>query len=546
MTGREAAQVIVVNGPLAGSVVEVGEKLTLGRRPENTLRLRDDRVSRYHAVIEKRGPDYVVEDLGSRTGTMVDGRQIESSTALKDGSQVVIGETILQFSIDGKKREKSSIRMQPDGAERRGPWDADRDTLTLVPVDPDRPFTQDLDESDPAELRRSSEHLQTLLTANSIIANELDLEKLFQKILDQIFNALPAHRAVIMTKGENGSLTVRASRVAGDGPFDQEGIISHTIVNRAFNDRVGILTLDAGSDMRFDARRSIVDQNIRSALCVPMVHQNAVLGVIYLDTVGISHAFKEDDLRLLTGIAGPAGGAVKNALLVAKLKDTAVDTIFRLAVAAEYRDDDTGFHIHRMSDYAESISRALGMNDEFCTTLKLASPMHDVGKIGIPDAILKKPGKLTREEFEEMKQHTVKGGAILARSDSELLKMAENIALTHHEKYDGSGYPKSLKGESIPLEGRIVAVADVFDALTNKRCYKKAFSIEEAMSILTEGRGAHFDPRIIDAFMEIKDRILTIREHYRALEAEETHNTVPPGRATSAWTMLHRRPPPPP
>src|SRR5262249_11959483 len=201
--------------------------------------------------------------------------------------------------------------------------------------------------------------------------------------------------------------------------------------------------------------------------------------------------FKEDDLKLLTGIAGPAGGAVKNALLVAQLKNTAVDTILRLAMAAEYRDDDTGFHIHRMSDYAEAIAIELGLNSTFCDTPKLSAPMHDVGKIGIRDAILKKPGRLTADEFEEMKQHTVKGGAILAKSDSDLLRMAENIALTHHEKWDGSGYPHRLCGDDIPIEGRIVAVADVFDALTTKRCYKPAYSVEDAFGEIAQGRGKH-------------------------------------------------------
>jgi HD-GYP domain-containing protein (c-di-GMP phosphodiesterase class II) len=533
------AQVIVLSGPLAGAVVEVGDKLTLGRRPENTLRLRDDQVSRYHAIIERRGEQYVVEDLGSRTGTMLDGRPIERSAPLTNGSQLVIGETVLRFTTDGEDFEDEpthpkdslsaeSARSFRDPRRRNGSLrEAPHATITLDIME--EPFSKDLGHTNANELRRAGEHLQTLLTANSIIASELDVERLFEKILDQIFRALPAHRAVIMTKEQDGGgLRIRASRLASGDALSEDNLVSTTIVNRAFRDRVGVLTLDAGVDARFDARQSIVDQNIRSALCVPMVHQDTALGVIYLDTVGVSHAFKEDDLKLLTGIAGPAGGAVKNALLVAQLKNTAADTILRLAMAAEYRDDDTGFHIHRMSDYAEAIARALGTDDIFASTLKLASPMHDVGKIGIRDAILKKPGRLTPEEFEEMKQHTVKGGAILSKSDSELLKMAEHIALTHHEKYDGSGYPKRLKGEHIPLEGRIVAVADVFDALTTKRCYKPAFSLEDAFGEIAAGRGRHFDPRIAECFLSIRERIISIRDHYLNLEAESQTGDVPP------------------
>jgi putative two-component system response regulator len=235
----------------------------------------------------------------------------------------------------------------------------------------------------------------------------------------------------------------------------------------------------------------------------------------------------------LTGIAGPAAGALKNALLVARLKSTAADTVLRLAVAAEYRDDDTGYHIHRMSDYAETIAHGLGKDDEYRQILKLASPMHDVGKIGIADAILKKPGRLTREEFEEMKQHTIKGGAILANSDSELLQMAENIALTHHEKYDGGGYPRGLSGDAIPIEGRIVAVADVFDAVSNRRCYKPAFAVDKAVEILARGSGTHFDPEILDCFMSIRRRIFEIREHYLELAAQEPRPGSPLRRATA-------------
>jgi HD-GYP domain-containing protein (c-di-GMP phosphodiesterase class II) len=505
------AQVIVISGPLAGSVLDISDELTIGRRPENTLRLRDDQVSRYHARIERIGDSYFVEDLGSRTGTLVDGRAVRGRMEINEGSHIVIGQTILRFTRQHDEPFGHEV-TEPRGMIGMPPGKDPR-VVTLVPADA-------------GPLSRAGEHLQMLLTANQIIASELDLEKLFEKILDQIFGAFPVHRAVIMTSSENGErLAVRASRMAKDIALDAP--VSQTIVRRAFRDRVAVLTYDAGLDARFDTHASIVDMNIRSAICVPMIHQEQVLGVIYLDTMGITHAFKEDDLRLLTGIAGPAAGAVKNAVLHARLKATAIDTILRLAVAAEYRDDDTGFHIHRMSDYAEAIARALGKPDEFNETLKHAAPMHDVGKIGIPDSILKKPGKLTREEFEEMKLHTVKGGAILANSDSDLLRMAWYIAMTHHEKFDGSGYPHGLAGEAIPIEGRIVAVADVFDAVTTRRCYKHAFALEEAFKILTDGRGQHFDPVIVDCFFNIKDEILRIREHYLSLEAAQEKKGLP-------------------
>src|SRR5262249_13583405 len=150
--------------------------------------------------------------------------------------------------------------------------------------------------------------------------------------------------------------------------------------------------------------------------------------------------------------------------------------------------------------YSALIAKSMGRDSEYVEVMRLASPMHDVGKIGIPDAILLKPGKLTEAEFEHMKKHTEIGARILGGSDVPLLKMSEMIALTHHEKWDGSGYPRGLHDTEIPIEGRIVALADVFDALTSRRCYKPAFTVDKALELIREGKGKHFDPQVVDAF----------------------------------------------
>jgi response regulator RpfG family c-di-GMP phosphodiesterase len=190
------------------------------------------------------------------------------------------------------------------------------------------------------------------------------------------------------------------------------------------------------------------------------------------------------------------------------------EIVYRLSVAAEYKDEDTAAHIHRISYYSEALARKLGLPEEEVKLIKLASPMHDIGKIGIPDSILLKPGQLTPDEFEIMKQHTIMGARILAGSSSPLLSMAEEIAISHHEKYDGSGYPYGVMGENIPLVGRIVAIADVFDALLTPRVYKPAFDLDNTLTIMKEGKGKHFDPNLVDAFFDILDEILTIKEDY--------------------------------
>ncbi|MGE5444911.1 MAG: response regulator [Ignavibacteriales bacterium] len=190
------------------------------------------------------------------------------------------------------------------------------------------------------------------------------------------------------------------------------------------------------------------------------------------------------------------------------------EIIFRLSIVAEYKDKDTASHIHRISGYSGALARKLGLPEGEVKLIKLASPMHDIGKIGIPDSILLKPGKLTLHEFEIMKQHTVMGARIMAGSFSPLLRMAEEIAISHHEKYDGGGYPYGIVGENIPLAGRIVAIADVFDALLTRREYKPAFDLDKTLSIIKEGKGKHFDPNLVDTFFDILDEILTIKENY--------------------------------
>ena len=199
---------------------------------------------------------------------------------------------------------------------------------------------------------------------------------------------------------------------------------------------------------------------------------------------------------------------------IAKIKEQEHETIFCLAKAAEYRDPETGAHIQRMAHYSKQIAHVLGLPLQKQELLLEAAPMHDIGKVGIPDAILLKPGRLTPEEFVIMKQHAMIGYELLNANSANLLKVAAEIALSHHEKYDGSGYPHGLSGEDIPLFGRIVAVADVFDALTSERPYKKAWSIEDACQFLKDGSGKHFDPSCVDAFFSDFEAIISIKNTF--------------------------------
>ncbi|MDP2803028.1 MAG: HD domain-containing protein, partial [Phreatobacter sp.] len=199
---------------------------------------------------------------------------------------------------------------------------------------------------------------------------------------------------------------------------------------------------------------------------------------------------------------------VEKALAMARGREAEI--VARLARAAELRDPETGEHLERMSRYSEKIARAMGLDDEFCQRLRIAAPMHDIGKIGVPDSILLKPGPLTPDERSEMEKHAQQGGEILERSSSELIRLAGEIAISHHERYDGSGYPFRLSGEAIPISGRITALADVFDALTSVRPYKAAWPTEQARAYILAERGRHFDPRCVDAMIAVWPDILAI------------------------------------
>jgi response regulator RpfG family c-di-GMP phosphodiesterase len=217
-----------------------------------------------------------------------------------------------------------------------------------------------------------------------------------------------------------------------------------------------------------------------------------------------------------------------------EVKTTRDVAIISLSALAESRDNETGAHILRTQEYVRALAQYLSqfeqhqtlLTDSYIELLYKSAPLHDVGKVGIPDQILLKPGKLTDDEFEIMKGHPEIGAKALSMAEQQLgsnsfLQLAKEISLTHHEKWDGNGYPNGLKGEEIPLSGRLMALADVYDALISERVYKKAFSHDKAKSIILEGNGQHFDPQIVDAFLAIEHEFVAIADKYRGLEKQE-------------------------
>jgi putative two-component system response regulator len=270
------------------------------------------------------------------------------------------------------------------------------------------------------------------------------------------------------------------------------------------------------------------DYLTRSMLSVPILdQQDQVIGVLQLinarpwsDPGRESEPAPFDELQeeMVRSLASQAGVAISNARLTARIKAAYLDTIYRLSVAAEYKDHDTAAHIKRMSLYSKIIAARRGLSEREVELVLYASPMHDVGKLGVPDAILLKPGPLDPDERKIMRNHTIYGAKILEGSDAEVLEWSRVIALAHHEKWDGTGYPYNLRGEAIPLTGRMVALADVFDALTSRRPYKQAWTFERAIQEIQKGSGAHFDPAVVECFMTGIDDVRQIYDEFQELE----------------------------
>jgi putative two-component system response regulator len=261
---------------------------------------------------------------------------------------------------------------------------------------------------------------------------------------------------------------------------------------------------------------------IKSVAVVP-IRQHDPIGAI-TNYWASRHRATARELGILQALADSTAVAMENVRINRELEDSRLETLQRLALAAEYRDDGTRQHTERVARTSRAIAERMGLPRAQTSLIYRAAPLHDVGKLAVPESILLKPGRLTPAEFEQVKSHTTTGGAILAGSTSEVLQTAEEIALTHHEWWNGHGYPAGLAGEEIPLSGRIVAVADVFDALTHERPYKHAWPIDQAVDEIRSLRGSQFDPDVVEVFMELDpDRLVDLPDHALTLVASASN-----------------------
>ncbi len=373
--------------------------------------------------------------------------------------------------------------------------------------------------------RRDQAVLRSLLEVGVTLSVEEDRQKMLDMILREArkLTSAEAGSLYVLTgvtlrfaAAQNDKLTPSAIERIFQGkelPADRESLTGFVAETGEAVNIPDSYSLPPGAPFRMNREfDSASEYRTRSVLAIPLMRPNGeCVGVLQLINHivpgGVVGEFGDDDRSAIASLASMAAVTVHNALLQDQLKEAQLDCIIRLSVAAEFCDDDTADHIRRISQSSALIAAALGENREFVERIQHASPMHDVGKIGIPDTVLLKPGPLTPAEREIVQTHPQIGADILGDPPNELIAMARDVALTHHERFDGKGYPQGLSGERIPLSGRIVGLADVFDALVSKRCYKDPVPLEEGLAAIRCEEGKHFDPRVTKAFFSRVDVI---------------------------------------
>lgn len=392
-------------------------------------------------------------------------------------------------------------------------------------------------------MNRSSivEDYEELLNVGIALSSVHDLEALLDLILKEARRITRADAGTLYrVKGDKlifkvsqcqslierwGEERMRKMYQSLEMPISRDSIAGYAALTKKVLNIPNVKDIHHGASFRYnpdwDER---ADYATQSMMVVPMLNrEDQAVGVLQL-----INALKDKEVvpflaeneKLASSLASQAAVAIENAELTEDLKQAHLDTIFRLGVAAEYRDRETANHIKRMSHYCAEIAEALGWTGEAVNMILWSSLMHDVGKLGIPDSILQKPARLTPEERRLMEFHTTIGGNILKGSEAAVLKQSRIVALTHHEKFDGTGYPRGLKGEEIPLVGRITILADIFDALSSKRVYKESFTEEEVLCILGEGQGIFFDPMILDIFLQRIEAMREIRARFADREED--------------------------
>jgi HD-GYP domain-containing protein (c-di-GMP phosphodiesterase class II) len=499
---------VVRSGKEVGRTVAVssGQTISLGRLKGCDVVVDDEAASRRHCTITAREDVCVASDLQSANGTFVNEKRI-ASAELHRGDKLRIGSTVIEL-IDATAMA-SAVRM-PASTTSLSLVEARSQTIVQRAVDPTKLefLSQVYKRKDEAGLLQSAQkYLTTLHKVSEILARAAGVEALFDSIVSAILEVSGGDRAAILMRPRDAAskdidmVAVRTKDGKGTGAVT----LSRTVVNDVLEKGISIFTDDALADDRYVGGESIVRQRIRSVMCAPMRTTDQILGVLYVDSM-MAREFSEAELELLAAVGNQAGIALHRARLMEEVERLFFDVMKAIASLIDAKDGYTHKHSERVAAFGVRLARHLGFDSDSRAVVELSGLLHDVGKIGVPDAILNKPGKLTDEEFAQMRLHPVHGARILSQIQSEKVVNILPGVKCHHERWDGKGYPDGLKGEEIPLLGRVLGVADFLDALTSDRSYRKGLPLEEALNMVKDLEGKAFDPAVVKAAVELHER----------------------------------------
>jgi HD-GYP domain-containing protein (c-di-GMP phosphodiesterase class II) len=357
--------------------------------------------------------------------------------------------------------------------------------------------------------------LKTIFEYTAKIAHEKNLDTILMLMADMGREMIVADRCTLwLFDAAKQELWTRVAHAVSEIRVPlHSGLVGHAVMSGE-----SIIIDDAYMDERFnqDIDRQ-TGYRTKAILVIPILNNDGeVIGAYQaINKMTAEERFQQKDLEHLTLAAYYSGKSLEAAILANEIEETQKEIIFVMGEVGESRSKETGYHVKRVAEYSRILALGYGLSAEEAELIKTASPMHDIGKVAIPDSILKKPGKLTEAEFEIMKTHTTIGYNLLKGSNRRILKAAATIAIQHHEKWNGTGYPNGIKGEDIHIYGRITAIADVFDALGSDRCYKKAWELDRILALFREERGEHFDPQLVDVFFDCLEEMLEIRDRYQ-------------------------------
>ena len=495
---------VVREGKQVGRTISIdsGQTISLGRLKDCNVVLDDGAASRRHCTISAREDGCVLTDLQSANGTFVNEQRV-TTVKLADADRIRIGSTVIELAARAVDRSASIAGPSLTLVESHG------QTLVQRAVDPTRlEFLSHVGRKDESQLLESAQkYLAMLHKVSEILSRAHSVEALFDSILSAILEVSGGDRAAILMRREDGGPDVDMVAVRTRGGQGNAGalILSRTVVNDVLDRGISAYTDDALADLRYVGGESIVQQRIRSVMCAPMRTTDAILGVLYVDSLEIRE-FNQAELELLAAVGNQAGVALHRARLMAEVERLFLDVMRAIASLIDAKDGYTHKHSERVAAFAVRLARHMGYDAETSAIVELSGLLHDVGKIGVPDAILHKPDKLSADEFAEMKKHPVHGARILANIQSARIMSLLPGVKYHHERWDGTGYPEGLKGEDIPFLGRLLGVADVLDALTSDRAYRKGSTLEEVMQMIRDGGGRQFDPAVVKAAIELHDK----------------------------------------